>query len=121
MSNPMRDVLDLWKAAFDGHQPEVMAELFTNDALFQGFGPEVIAGRDAVRDYYAAVADNRSADVDLLHTYTIGDQAAGGFADVTFRDPTGWTAPVHMSLVLQFEDGAWKIRQYHVSRISTEH
>lgn len=121
MSNPMHDVLERWKAAFDGHQVDAMAGLFTSDALFQGFGPTVTAGREVVRAYYEEVPDNRSADVRLLHTYTIGAETAGGFADVTFRDPTGWEAPVHLSLVLQFGDGIWRIRQYHVSRISREH
>ncbi|MFD7444750.1 SgcJ/EcaC family oxidoreductase [Streptomyces sp. NPDC059909] len=117
----MHEVLKHWKAAFDGHQPDAMADLFTPDALFQGFGPEVLSGRDSVRGYYAAVPSDRSADVTILHTYTIGEQVAGGFADVTFRDLAGWEAAVHMSLVLQRDGDAWRIRQYHVSRISTEH
>ncbi|MCM0673295.1 SgcJ/EcaC family oxidoreductase [Micromonospora phytophila] len=117
----MDEMLRRWKAAFDGHRVEAMADLFTPDALFQGFGPRVLTGRDAVRAYYEAVPDNRSADVALLHTYMIGQEAAGGFAHVTFRDPTGWEAPVHLSLVLQLSAGTWRIRQYHVSRISIEH
>ncbi|MFJ7497428.1 YybH family protein [Streptomyces sp. NPDC097727] len=122
MSNPMHDVLKHWKAAFDGHEPDVMADLFTPDALFQGFGPEVLSGRDAVRGYYAAVPSHRCANVTILHTYTMGEQMAGGFADVTFSDPDGWEKTVvHMSLVLQRDGDAWRIRQYHVSRVSTEH
>ncbi|GAA0411187.1 hypothetical protein GCM10009530_74630 [Microbispora corallina] len=121
MSDPMREVLNSWKAAFDGHRTDAMADLFTTDALFQGFGPTVTAGRDAVRAYYEAVPDDRTADVTVLHTYTIGDQVAGGFADVTFRDPAGWEAAVHLSLVLRRDEGAWRIRQYHVSRVITDH
>jgi len=60
--------------------------------------------------------------VTVLHTYTLGDDdIAGGFADVVFRDPSGWRAPVSMSLVLRRADGTWRIHQYHVSRISTGH
>jgi uncharacterized protein (TIGR02246 family) len=121
MTDPMRDMLDRWKAAFDGHHVAAMAELFTTDALFQGFGPEVLVGRDAVRAYYEAVPDDRTADVTVIATYGIGEQAAGGFADVVFRDPAGWQAPVHLSLVLQRDEGAWRIRQYHVSLVSAEH
>lgn len=117
MSNPMHDVLDRWKTAFDDHQPDVMAELYTPDALFQGFGPAVVSGRDKVRAYYEAVDADRRADVTVLHTYTLGDHAAGGFADVTFSGADGWEAKVHMSLVLEREDDDWRIRQYHVSRI----
>jgi uncharacterized protein (TIGR02246 family) len=121
MSDVLREVVDRWKTAFDGHRGDDMADLFTSDALFQGFGPEPVAGREAVRAYYAAVPDDRTADVTVLHSYAIGAQVAGGFAHVTFRDPHGWAAPVHLSLVLRFDEGAWRIRQYHVSRISPEH
>ncbi|MFE9994577.1 SgcJ/EcaC family oxidoreductase [Streptomyces avermitilis] len=121
MNDSVHDVLRSWNAAFDGHQVDAMADLFTPDALFQGFGPEVIVGRDAVRSYYEAVPDERTAQVTALHTYTLGDQVAGGFADVTFRDPTGWEAHVHLSFVLRYDGGRWRIRQYHVSRVSDEH
>jgi uncharacterized protein (TIGR02246 family) len=119
--DPMHDVLDRWKTAFDGHETDVLAGLFTPDAVFQGFGPTVISGRQAIRGYYDAVPDNRSADVTILHTYTIGEQTAGGFADVTFSDPLGWEASVHLSLVLQRDGGSWGIRQYHVSEVRAEH
>jgi uncharacterized protein (TIGR02246 family) len=121
MNDPMRQILPLWKAAFDGHDPDAMAELFTHDALFQGFGPEVTTGREAVRAYYAAVPDKRFAVVTVVDTYVIGEDVAGGFADVTFSDPDGWEVPVHLSLVLVRDGDTWRIRQYHVSRVSTEH
>jgi uncharacterized protein (TIGR02246 family) len=119
--DPMHDVLDRWNAAFDGHETDVLAGLFTPDAVFQGFGPTVISGRQAIRGYYDAVPDNRSAEVTILHTYTIGEQTAGGFADVTFSDPLGWEASVHLSLVLQRDGDSWQIRQYHVSQVMGEH
>ncbi|MEV0700871.1 SgcJ/EcaC family oxidoreductase [Saccharopolyspora sp. NPDC050389] len=116
----MHEVLRRWKAAFDSLQPDAMADLFTPDALFQGFGPAVRTGRDAVRGYYEAVPAGRRAEVTVLHTYTIGEQVAGGFADVTFSDAHGWEAHVHLSLVLSRDDGGWRIRQYHVSRVDAE-
>ncbi|MFI8181358.1 SgcJ/EcaC family oxidoreductase [Actinacidiphila glaucinigra] len=120
-NGPMREVVARWKAAFDGHRPDEMAALFTADALFQGFGPEVTAGRDAVRAYYEAVTEDRWADVGKIQGYRIGDDVAGGFADVVFRGAEGWTAPVHLSLVLRREGDGWLIRAYHVSRIVTDH
>ncbi|MEU4097498.1 nuclear transport factor 2 family protein [Streptomyces sp. NPDC026673] len=120
-NDPMRETLSRWQAAFDGHRPDDMAELFTSDAFFQGFGPEVTVGRDAVRAYYDAVPEYRRAHVGKVQGYRIGEEVAGGFADVVFRDPSGWEAPVHLSLVLQREGGDWRIRAYHVSRIATDH
>ena len=113
--NPMEDVLGRWKTAFDGHRTDVMAGLFTPNALFQNFGPKVISGREAIRGYYVLVPDDRSADFTILHAYTIGGRMVGGFADVTFSNPAGWEAQVHLSLVLEIENGQWSIRQYHVS------
>jgi uncharacterized protein (TIGR02246 family) len=118
---PVDDILGHWKIAFDGHETEVMASLFTPDALFQGFGPSVIFGREGVREYYDAVPDDRTADVTILHAYAIGEDVSGGFADVTFSDPAGWKATVHLSLVLQYVEEIWLIRQYHVSQVMTEH
>jgi hypothetical protein len=79
MSNAIHEVLDRWTAAFNSHQMDAITDLFTADALFQGFGPEVLSGQKAVRGYYEAVPGYRSADdVSLLHSYEIGDQMARG-------------------------------------------
>jgi uncharacterized protein (TIGR02246 family) len=122
VTEPVRDVVEHWVAAFNAHQPDKLRELFTRDALFQGFGPEVIVGQAAVRAYFAVVPDIRTAeDVAILHTFTIGSDVAGGFVAVTFRDPGGWEAPVHLSLVLHRAGGQWLIHQYHASRVSDEH
>lgn len=49
----LRGVLDPWKAAIDAHDPEGIAELFTEDAVFQGLHPYTV-GRQGVADYYAS-------------------------------------------------------------------
>ncbi|HZE31589.1 MAG TPA: nuclear transport factor 2 family protein [Actinoallomurus sp.] len=116
----MSQVLSQWKAAFDGHRPAAMAELFADGALFQGFGPEPTSGRDVMRAYYAAVPADLTAEVEILHTYTVGETVAGGFADVAFRGDDGYEVPVHLSLVLVRDGDTWRIQQYHVSRIITE-
>lgn len=115
----MHAALAGWRSAFDRHDADAMAELFTADALFQGFGPEPTVGRDAVRAYYKAVPLDRTANGTVLHTYTIGENTVGGFAEVTIRNPEDWQAHVYMSLVLVREGTAWRIRQYHVSPVMT--
>ncbi|MEU1628482.1 SgcJ/EcaC family oxidoreductase [Streptomyces sp. NPDC020096] len=115
-------IVERWTAAFNSHNPGDMAALFAPDALFQGFGPEPLVGREAVAAYYQAVPDHRRAvDVSVLHAYAIGRDVAGGFVAVTFRDPSDWKARVYLSLVLQRVSGDWEIRQYHVSRVGDEH
>lgn len=121
-ADAVHQVVGRWVVAFNSHNPAEMAALFASDALFQGFGPEPLVGRDAVADYYKAVPDYRRAvDVGVLHAYAIGDDVAGGFVDVTFREPADWEARVYLSLVLQRAGSGWVIRQYHVSRVSDEH
>ena len=118
----VRRVVDRWVEAFNSHNLEEMAALFAPDAVFQGFGPEPLVGREAVTDYYKAVPDYRRAvDVSVLHAYRVGEEVAGGFVAVTFRDPSEWEARVYLSLVLQRAGNDWAIRQYHVSRVSDEH
>ncbi|WP_370347885.1 SgcJ/EcaC family oxidoreductase [Catenulispora sp. MAP5-51] len=118
----VREVVERWMAAFNSHDLTAMAGLFAPDALFQGFGPEPLVSRDAVAEYYGAVPGYRRAeDVSVLHAWAIGQDAAGGFVDVTFRDPADWEARVYLSLVLQRADERWEILQYHVSRVSNEH
>ncbi|MBY8879092.1 SgcJ/EcaC family oxidoreductase [Actinacidiphila acidipaludis] len=117
MSHPVHAALDGWTAAFNRHDPDAMAELFTEDALFQGFGPEPTEGRDAVRAYYAVVPADRVAEGTVLHTYTLGEDVAGGYADVTIRNPEGPQSHVYMSLVVVRDGAEWRIRQYHVSPV----
>ncbi|MFF4243401.1 YybH family protein [Streptomyces sp. NPDC001822] len=120
MTDAVGEVLARWKTAFDSHQPDVMADLFAPDALFQGFGPSVVTGRDAVRSYYGMATAGRRADVVVLHSYTIGADIAGGFADVTFTGASKPEVRMRMSLTLQRGEEGWKIRQYHVSRLPTQ-
>jgi uncharacterized protein (TIGR02246 family) len=120
-NHPVDDLLARWKTAFDAHRTDDLTALFTPDALFQGFGPEVLRGKEAVRAYYAAVPEVRVADVSVLGTFAFGAETAGGFADVVFHDPDGWRAPAHLSVVLQLTDEGWRIRQYHASKVDLGH
>ena len=55
MSHPMSMVLERWKAAFDGHLPDAMAELFTDDPA-EGVCSlwTYLDGRDAARACWLA-------------------------------------------------------------------
>ena len=49
----LRDVLDRWKAAVNAHEPERVAAIFTEEAIFQGLHPYSV-GRPGVAEYYAS-------------------------------------------------------------------
>ncbi|MFD8292881.1 hypothetical protein ACFV2B_32285 [Streptomyces lavendulae] len=89
----LAEVLETWRAAFDERRVDDLVDLFSEDALFQGLSPRLLAA-----------------------------EALAGFADVTFRtvtpqDPAGTPLPVRLSVVAQHLDATWRIRQYHVSRV----
>jgi uncharacterized protein (TIGR02246 family) len=122
VTTAFNDVLGRWAVAFNNRDLDAMAELFTNESLFQGFAPKVVMGVEAVREYFASLPEHRRAvDITPSYTYEIGEQMVGGFADVTFCDPDGWQAPVHLSLVIERGADDWQIRQYHASRVQAEH
>lgn len=47
----LRGVLDDWKAGVDAHEPQKVAAVFTEDAIFQGLRPYSV-GREGVAKYY---------------------------------------------------------------------
>jgi uncharacterized protein (TIGR02246 family) len=75
----VHQVVRRWAALFNSHDLEEIPALFAPDALFQGFGPEPLVGREAAAGYYRPFPITRRAvDVGVLHAYAIGDEVAGG-------------------------------------------
>ena len=69
----LRDVLDRWKVSIDAQQPERVAEVFTEDAIFQGLHPYSV-GRQGVIDYYASQPPGMTVNYRILE----GRQPAAG-------------------------------------------
>jgi len=112
----LRGVLDLWKAAVDAHEPEEVARLFTEDAIFQGLHPYSV-GRPGIAEYYASQPLGMKAAYDVLETRRYADDLVLGYLDTefTFTD----RAPVDVKLavlVKRLADG-WYIAHYQVSRL----
>lgn len=60
-----------------------------------GLRARPLVGREAAAGCYQPVPDYRRAlDVVVLRGYAIGGDVAGGFVDVTFRDPGGPGVPL---------------------------
>ncbi|MFJ5303517.1 YybH family protein [Streptomyces sp. NPDC088350] len=112
----LRGVLDPWKAAVDAHEPEEVARLFTEDAIFQGLHPYSV-GRPGVAEYYASQPLGMIAAYRVLETRRYADDLVLGYLDTefTFTD----RPPVHVKLavvVKRLADG-WHIAHYQVSRL----
>ncbi|MET9603616.1 SgcJ/EcaC family oxidoreductase [Streptomyces sp. NPDC006512] len=114
----LADILEEWRAAFDAHKADEITALFAEDALFQGLSPQLLEGRAQIRTYYENVPPGTTAAVEVLHSRTVAADALAGFATVTFTDPAKGPLPVRLSVAAQHLGGAWRIRQYHVSRLT---
>lgn len=111
----LRGVLDRWKAAVDAHEPDRVADTFTEDAVFQGLHPYSV-GRQGVADYYASQPLGMSAAYRVLESRRLSDDVVLGYLSVDFSFTDRPTLPVNLGVVLTRSRGEWYIGHYHVSR-----
>ena len=109
-------VLDAWKAAVDAHEPERVAEVFTEDAIFQGLHPYSV-GRAGVAAYYDAQPRGMTADYRIVETRRLAEDVVLGYADVEFAFTDRPTLPVHLSVIARRTGDHWLIAHYQVSRL----
>lgn len=110
------DVLDRWKAGVDTHQPERVAALFTEDALFQGLHPYSV-GRRGVAEYYDSQPLGMKAEYRILETRRPADGLVLGYLDVDFTFADRPTLAVKLAVLLTRAGDDWYIAHYQVSRL----
>jgi len=100
-------VLDPWKAAVDAPDPNSVAPLFTEDALFPGLHPYT-AGRQGVADYYAYQPIGLTAEYRVLETRRPASDFVYGYlsVDSAFTDGRP-TLPVLIGDAAQRRGGRW--------------
>ncbi|MBS2532701.1 nuclear transport factor 2 family protein [Catenulispora sp. NF23] len=111
----LRDVLDRWKTHVDAHEPERVAALFTEEALFQGLHPYSV-GRPGVAEYYASQPLGMTADYQILHTRRLADALVLGYLRVSFAFTDRPTLPVYISVLAKRESEGWFLDHYQVSK-----
>ncbi|WP_043776256.1 SgcJ/EcaC family oxidoreductase [Amycolatopsis rifamycinica] len=116
MLDTLTEVLDAWKSAVDAHDPERVAEQFTEDAIFQGLHPYSV-GRDGVAAYYGSQPRGMTADYRIVETRRLAEDVLLGHADVDFGFTDRPTLPVHLSVVVRRDGDRWLIAHYQVSRL----
>ncbi|GLY83461.1 nuclear transport factor 2 family protein [Actinoallomurus iriomotensis] len=112
----LRGVLDRWKAAVDGHQPQRVASQFTEDAIFQGLHPYSV-GRQGIVDYYESQPRGMTAAYRILETREPADGLVLGYLDVDFSFTDRPTISVKLSVLLKRTRDGWSIGHYQVSRL----
>ena len=109
--------LRAWADGIRAHEPDDVAAVFTEDAVFQGFDPTHVVGRAGIAAYYAKQPIGLRAAFHVAEQRRLADDTILVYARVDFSPPDAAVIPVHLTAVLQFTAGAWLICHYHVSKI----
>ena len=109
-------VLDQWKSAVDGHQPERVASHFTEDAIFQGLHPYSV-GRQGIAEYYDSQPLGLQAAYRILETRRPADGLVLGYLDVEFSFTDRPALHVKLSVLVTRVGDDWYISHYQVSRL----
>ncbi|MER7766511.1 hypothetical protein [Kitasatospora sp. NPDC096140] len=112
----LRSVLDGWKADVDRHRPERVADLFTEDAIFQGLHPYSV-GRPGIAAYYDAQPLGMTAGYRVLETRRPADDLVLGYLGVDFSFTDRPTVAVKLGVLLRRTERGWAIAHYQVSRL----
>ncbi|MFG2358970.1 SgcJ/EcaC family oxidoreductase [Streptomyces sp. NPDC048521] len=113
----LRGVMNQWKSAVDAHEPEKVAALFTEDAIFQGLHPYSV-GRQGVAEYYDSQPIGLAAEYTVLETRSLADDVLLGYLDVDFSFTDRPNIHVTLSVVLRRVAAQWYISHYQVTRLA---
>jgi uncharacterized protein (TIGR02246 family) len=112
----LRDALNRWKAGVDAHEPDRVAAVFTEEAIFQGLHPYSV-GRPGVAEYYASQPLGMKAEYKILHTRRLADDLVLGYLSVDFTFTDRPTLNVYLSVLVKKEADGWFIDHYQVSKL----
>ena len=112
----LRDVLDRWRADINAQAPERVAEVFAEDAIFQGLHPYSV-GRQGVIDYYSSQQPGMTVTYRVLETRRPAEDLVLGFAKADFAFPEGPTVGIYLGVLITRAEDAWRIVHYHASRL----
>ncbi|MFJ5226231.1 SgcJ/EcaC family oxidoreductase [Streptomyces sp. NPDC088400] len=109
-------VLDRWKSAVDAHEPQQVADCFTDDAIFQGLHPYCV-GRPGIAEYYASQPPGMTAVYRILESRRLSDDLVLGHLGVDFSFTDRPTLNVYLGVVVKRAGRGWSISHYQVSRL----
>lgn len=112
----LRDALDRWKAGIDAHEPERVADVFTEDAIFQGLRPYSV-GRQGVVDYYASQPVGLTVEYEILQTRRLDDDQVLGYVHADFTFPDQRIVSVFLGVLVKHNDDGWSIAYYQASKL----
>ena len=115
-TDALHDVLGRWKVAIDEQAPDRVAEVFTEDAIFQGLHPYSV-GRQGVTDYYANQPSGMTVAYRILETRRLTEDLVLGYIKADFAFPDRLTVGVSLSVLATRGTDGWRIGHYQASRL----
>ena len=112
----LRGVLDRWKAGIDAHEPQQVAAVFTEDAIFQGLRPYSV-GQHGVADYYGNQPDGMTVTYRILETRRPATGLVLGYVAADFAFPDRPTVSLYIGVLAVHRDDGWRIGHYQASRL----
>jgi len=112
----LRGVLDAWKTAVDAHDPQKVASLFTEDAIFQGLHPYSV-GRQGIAEYYDSQPLGMTAAYRILETRRLADELVLGYLEAEFSFTDRPSLSVKLAVLVRRVADGWSIAHYQVSRL----
>ena len=110
----LQGVLDRWQAGVDAHEPQKVAGVFTEDAIFQGLRPYSV-GRAGVAEYYDSQPLGMAVSYKILETRRPTPELVVGYVRADFAFPDRATVSLNLGVVVTHSDAGWRILQYQVS------
>jgi uncharacterized protein (TIGR02246 family) len=110
----LREVLDQWKGGVDAHEPQKVAAVFAEDAIFQGLRPYIV-GRQGVADYYDAQPRGMTVTYRILETRRPAEELVLGYVRADFAFPDGHRVGLHLGVLVTHGDDGWCILHYQAS------
>lgn len=112
-------VVDRWSAAYTSNDPDVIAALYTPDAVLLGtVSPIMSEGTAAIKTYFAAVkgTGNRNA-IRERRIIVLDDNAVvvTGFYDFSNNQQPPVVRPSRFTMLVTRKGGEWRIAHHHSS------
>ncbi|MEV6026584.1 hypothetical protein [Streptomyces sp. NPDC052036] len=110
----LRHVLDQWKGAVERHEPQRVASVFTENAIFQGLHPYSV-GRPGVAEYYDSQPLGMTLDYRILETRHLGEDLVLGYLGVDFMFVDRPAKRLNLGVLVTHLQERWYISHYQVS------
>lgn len=110
----VRQAMDRWQHGIDAHEPEAVAAVFTEDAVFQGLRPYSV-GRPGVAAYYDSQRTGMTVTYRVLESRLLTADVATGYLAARFAFVDREPLELHLGVVLTRDGDDWLVVQYQAS------